>query len=46
MAQCEGRRAQMVKVFLVFSYLAETCCEIPQVLGAPRNENPARFVDW
>ena len=44
MAQCQqGPRAQMVRLFLVFTYIwQEDVAKISKVPGAPRNVNPAR----
>ena len=42
MAQSQGPRAQMVKLFLVFTYIWQEDVIIPKVPGAPRIVNPAR----
>ena len=42
MAQCEGPRAQSVRIFYgLHLYLAGRCCKIPQVPGSPCSVNPA-----
>ena len=47
MAQCQGPRAQMVTIFLVFTYIREHgFAKIPKVLGVARNVNPARTITW
>ena len=43
LAQCQWPRAQMVRLFLVFTLIwQEDVPKLPKVLGAPRNVNPAR----
>ena len=45
MAQCQGPRAHMVRLFLIFIYIwQDNVAKIPKVLGAQRNVNPARAI--
>ena len=47
MTQCQGSRAQMIRLFFgLHLYLARRYCEIPRVQGAPRNVNPAWAKPW
>ena len=47
MADCQGHNIQMVRLFLVFTYIwQEDVAIIPKVPGAPRNVNPARVITW
>ena len=45
MAQCQGPCAQMVRLFLVFTYIwQEDAAKISKVPEASRNVNPARVL--
>ena len=51
MAQCQGPRAQMIKLFVVFAYWPirqEGVAKILKVPGAPApgNVNSARAIAW
>ena len=47
MALCQKPRAQMVRLFLIFSYIwQEDVAKLPKVPGALRNINPARAITW
>ena len=47
MAQCQGSRAQIVRLFLVITYIwPEDVAKFPKVPGAPRKVNPARAITW
>ena len=44
MAQCQGPRAQIVRLFLAFTHIwQEGFAEISEVSGALSNVNPASF---
>ena len=47
MAQCQGPRTQMVRLFFVFVYTwQEDVPKFRKVPGAPRNVNSARAITW
>ena len=47
MAQCQEPSSQMVRLFLVFTYIwQKDFVKISKVPGAPRNVNPARSITW
>ena len=47
MARCEGPRAPIVRLFLVFTYIwHEDVAKLSKVPGAPRNANSARVITW
>ena len=49
MTQCQGPRAQMVRLFLIFIYnRREDVAKIPKVPGATarRNVNPTGAITW
>ena len=47
MAQYQEPRAQMVRPFLVFTYIWQEGVAItPKVPGALRNVNPVRAITW
>ena len=47
MAQCQGPRAQMVRLFFdLHLYLVGKYCKNPEVPGAQLNINPAWAITW
>ena len=47
MAQCQGPRALMVRLFFgIHLYLAVKYCKNPKGLGAQLDVNPARAITW
>ena len=47
MAQYQGPRAQMVRLFLLFTSIwQEDVAKIPEVPGTPRNVYPAGAITW
>ena len=47
MAQCQGPRAQMVRLFLVITFIRqENVAKIPKAPWAPRIVNPVRAITW
>ena len=47
MAECQGPRSQMVRLFLVFTYIwQKDVVKISKVPGALCKVNPARAIAW
>ena len=47
MAQCQGPRAQMIRLYLVFIYIwQEDVAKTPEVPATPRNAKPAFAITW
>ena len=47
MAQCQGPRAQMVRLFFgLHLFLAERCCENPQSTRGPAQCKPGPRITW